>query len=53
MGNYPGLPDQIGSFLAPLLKPAGFGFWQAGVALLFGILTKEVVVGTFGTILWS
>jgi len=41
---------QIGSFFAPLLKPAGFGFWQAGVALLFGILAKEVVVGTFGTL---
>jgi ferrous iron transport protein B len=41
---------RLGSFLAPLLKPAGFGFWQAGVALLFGILAKEVVVGTFGTL---
>jgi len=41
---------QIGSFFSPLLKPAGFGFWQAGVALLFGILAKEVVVGTFGTL---
>ena len=41
---------QIGSLFAPLLKPAGFGFWQAGVALLFGILAKEVVVGTFGTL---
>ncbi|MGQ9778036.1 MAG: ferrous iron transport protein B [Thermodesulfobacteriota bacterium] len=41
---------QLGSFFAPLLKPAGFGFWQAAVALLFGILAKEVVVGTFGTL---
>ena len=44
------LIGQIGSVFAPLLKPAGFGFWQAGVALLFGILAKEVVVGTFGTL---
>ncbi len=44
------LIGQIGSFFAPFLKPAGFGFWQAGVALLFGILAKEVVVGTFGTL---
>ena len=28
----------------------GFGFWQAGVALLFGILAKEIVVSTFGTL---
>ncbi|MDI7260065.1 MAG: ferrous iron transport protein B [Thermodesulfobacteriota bacterium] len=41
---------QLGSFFLPLLEPAGFGFWQAGVALLFGILAKEVVVGTFGTL---
>jgi ferrous iron transport protein B len=40
----------VGSVFVPLLKPAGFGFWQAGVALLFGILAKEVVVGTLGTL---
>lgn len=40
----------LGSLFAPLLKPAGFGFWQAGVALAFGILAKEVVVGTLGTL---
>ena len=41
----------IGSLLAPLLKPAGFGSWQAGVALLSGLVAKELVVGTFGTVL--
>jgi ferrous iron transport protein B len=40
----------LGAVFAPLLKPAGFGFWQAGVALSFGILAKEVVVGTLGTL---
>jgi ferrous iron transport protein B len=44
------LIGRFGSFFAPLLTPAGFGFWQAGVALVFGILAKEVVVGTFGTL---
>jgi ferrous iron transport protein B len=43
---------RLGSVFAPLLKPAGFGFWQAGIALFFGILAKEVVVGTLGT-LWG
>jgi ferrous iron transport protein B len=38
-----------GSFVAPLFTPAGFGFWEAGVALSFGFLAKEVVVGAFGT----
>jgi ferrous iron transport protein B len=41
---------KLGSVFAPLLKPAGFEFWQAGVALLFGILAKEVVVGALGTL---
>ncbi len=41
---------RIGSVISPLFKPAGFGFWQAAVALLFGILAKEVVVGTLGTL---
>jgi ferrous iron transport protein B len=41
---------QMGSLLAPIFEPAGFGFWQAAVALFFGILAKEVVVGTLGTL---
>jgi len=44
------LIGKIGSLLAPLLSPAGFGFWQAAVALGFGILAKEIVVGTLGTL---
>jgi ferrous iron transport protein B len=41
----------IGKTISPFLKPAGFGFWQAGVALLFGLVAKELVVGTFGTVI--
>ncbi len=41
---------QIGSFVAPIFAPAGFGQWQAAVSLIFGFLAKEVVVGTMGTI---
>lgn len=41
----------IGRIVAPVLKPAGFGFWQAGVALIFGFVAKELVVGTLGTVL--
>jgi Fe2+ transport system protein B len=40
----------IGSFVAPIFSPAGFGNWEAAVALIFGILAKEVVVGTLGVI---
>lgn len=41
---------QIGTVIAPLFTPAGFGTWQAAVALAFGVLAKEVVVGTLGTL---
>ena len=41
---------RIGSFIAPVLAPAGFDQWQAAVSLAFGFLAKEVVVGTMGTI---
>ncbi|MCK4260715.1 MAG: ferrous iron transport protein B [Halanaerobiales bacterium] len=44
------LIGQIGSFVAPVFKPLGFGTWQAAVALVFGLLAKEVVVGTFGVV---
>ena len=40
----------IGSTIAPIFKPAGFGTWQAGISLLTGILAKETVVGTMGLI---
>lgn len=40
----------VGTFVAPIFKPLGFGTWQASVALLFGFVAKEVVVGTFGTL---
>ncbi len=45
------LIGRIGSILAPLFRPPGFGFWQATVSLISGFLAKEVVVGTLGTVL--
>ncbi len=50
-GSEESLVGSIGKVLAPLFQPAGFGFWQAAVALFFGFLAKEVVVGTFGALL--
>jgi ferrous iron transport protein B len=50
-GSADSLVGRLGALLAPLLAPAGFGFRQAGVALFFGFLAKEVVLGTFGTLL--
>ncbi|WP_407422752.1 ferrous iron transport protein B [Methanobrevibacter sp.] len=40
----------IGTFLAPIFVPLGFGTWQAAVAIISGLAAKEVVVATFGTL---
>ena len=40
----------IGSFIAPIFAPLGFGTWQAGIAILTGLVAKEVVVSTFSTL---
>lgn len=37
----------IGSFIAPVFIPLGFGNWQSTVATLTGFLAKETVVSTF------
>ena len=56
-GVDPGSPQsligRIGSAIAPLLKPAGFGTWQAASALVFGAIAKELIVGTLGVLYGS
>nr|WP_319372983.1 ferrous iron transport protein B [uncultured Methanobacterium sp.] len=42
------ITGQIGTTLAPVFAPLGFGEWQATVAIIYGFLAKEVVVSTFG-----
>jgi ferrous iron transport protein B len=44
------LIGKIGGFIAPIFQPAGFGEWQASASLIFGVLAKEVIVGTMGAI---
>jgi len=41
---------QMGSVLAPVFTPLGFGQWPAAASLAFGFLAKEVVVGSMGAI---
>jgi ferrous iron transport protein B len=38
----------LGSAIAPVFAPLGWGNWQAVVAALTGLIAKENVVGTFG-----
>ncbi|VYT82631.1 ferrous iron transport protein B [Clostridium tertium] len=55
--NFTGMVDvndsilaSIGSFIAPVFKPLGFGNWQSSVSLLTGLLAKETVVASMGVI---
>lgn len=41
---------RIGTVLAPIFKPAGFGTWQATVSLFAGIAAKEAVVAILGMV---
>ncbi len=41
---------QIGQAAAPVLKPLGFGNWEAASSLMAGVIAKEIVVGTMGEI---
>jgi ferrous iron transport protein B len=49
-GSQASLIGQIGTFIAPVFSPLGFGNWQAAVALLFGMVAKEVVVSTLTSV---
>jgi ferrous iron transport protein B len=42
--------SSIGSFIAPLFAPLGWGDWRAAVASITGLMAKENVVGTFGVL---
>ena len=41
---------KIGSLIAPLFIPLGFGDWKSAVATITGLIAKENVVGTFGVL---
>lgn len=41
---------RIGTFIAPIFAPAGYGTWQAAVGLFSGIAAKEAVVAILGMV---
>ncbi|MDR2376898.1 MAG: ferrous iron transporter B [Treponema sp.] len=45
-----GLLALIGSAIAPVFAPLGFGTWDAAVATITGMVAKENVVGTMGVL---
>ncbi len=44
------LLEYIGGAIAWIFAPLGFGNWQSAVATFLGLMAKEQVVGTFGTL---
>ncbi len=44
------LLGRIGTLIAPIFAPAGFGTWQASVSLFAGIAAKESVVAVLGMV---
>ena len=42
--------ELLGTGLAFVFAPLGFGTWQAAVATVLGLVAKEEVVGVFGTL---
>lgn len=55
--NFSGLTDMttsigadFGKLIAPIFKPAGFGDWQAALALIAGVAGKEIVVSSMSVI---
>jgi ferrous iron transport protein B len=49
-GSAESLLGRIGKLIAPIFKPLGFGKWEFAVALIFGFVAKEVIIGTLGTL---
>lgn len=47
------LIGHVGKILVPLFEPLGIDDWKPVVALMFGALAKEVIVGTLGTLYGS
>ena len=42
--------EVLGNLIAWIFAPLGFGTWQAAVATILGLVAKEDVVGTIGTL---
>lgn len=40
----------IGTFIAPVFAPLGFGDWRSSISLLVGFVAKEAVVSTLGVL---
>ena len=44
------LLGRLGSMVAPIFHPLGFGDWQLAIAIISGFAAKELVIGALGTV---
>ncbi|HHV65348.1 MAG TPA: ferrous iron transport protein B [Peptococcaceae bacterium] len=49
-GSVESILGKLGTILAPIFSPAGFGTWESAVALIVGVGAKEAIVATFGMV---
>jgi ferrous iron transport protein B len=49
-GSEASILGKVGKFITPVFQPLGFGHWTFSVALIFGIVAKETIIGTLGTL---
>lgn len=49
-GSGESLLGKLGHFVSPVFAPLGFGHWSFSVALIFGLASKETIIGTLGTL---
>lgn len=49
-GSQFSLLGKMGKLISPIFKPLGFGHWTFSIALLSGLIAKETVVSTLGTL---
>ncbi len=49
-GNEKSILNAIGGWIAVIFKPLGFGDWRAAVATFLGLIAKEQVVGSLGSL---
>lgn len=48
-GSEESIAGEVGKFIQPIFAPLGFD-WKIAVALIFGFIAKEIVVGGLGTL---
>ncbi|MFT5703937.1 MAG: ferrous iron transport protein B [Rickettsiales bacterium] len=41
---------KTGQAIAPIFRPIGFGNWEASASLITGIIAKEIIISTMGSI---